>query len=65
MPQLRDSATRADSGSHGADTVHSPQFGTGARIFGLETEYGVAITGRRDDIPAGRHPNAIDQHVFV
>lgn len=45
MPQLRDSATRADSGSHGADTVHSPQFGTGARIFGIETEYGVAITG--------------------
>ena len=35
MPQLRDSATRADSGSHGADTVHSPQFGTGARIFGI------------------------------
>ncbi|MEJ5920749.1 Pup--protein ligase [Bifidobacterium thermophilum] len=65
MPQLRDSTTHAGAGSDGADTAHSPQFGTGARIFGIETEYGVAITGADRHVDARQVAATMFQPVVV
>ena len=47
MPQLRDSSTRA---MH-ADTGMRNDFG---RIFGIETEYGVSVTGADHAVDAGQ-----------
>lgn len=52
MPQLRDSGTHALTGSDGVDAARSPQYGTGERIFGIETEYGVSMTGGERRIDA-------------
>lgn len=41
MPQLRDSSNHG-LGKH---TCHCKEYNTYARIFGLETEYGVSVTG--------------------
>ena len=48
MPQLR------DSGNHGSwqEARRSSQFQGFARIFGVETEYGVSVTG--SDHPSTR-----------
>lgn len=45
MPQLRDSGTHALTGAGATHVPRSPQYATGARIFGIETEYGVSMTG--------------------
>lgn len=50
MPQLRDSA---NSGA-AARVQRSPQFEGFARIFGVETEYGVAVTGADRPVEAGQ-----------
>ncbi|MBW3078129.1 Pup--protein ligase [Bifidobacterium simiiventris] len=50
MPQLRDSG---NSGP-GASVPFSPQFEGFARIFGVETEYGVSVTGATRPIEAGQ-----------
>ncbi|KAB7791402.1 proteasome accessory factor PafA2 family protein [Bifidobacterium leontopitheci] len=50
MPQLR------DSGDHGATRQFgmSPQFEGFARIFGVETEYGVSVTGAGQPVDAAQ-----------
>ncbi|NEG88576.1 Pup--protein ligase [Bifidobacterium aerophilum] len=50
MPQLRDSG---NSGREAA-VAQSPQFEGFARIFGVETEYGVSVTGADRPIDAGQ-----------
>ncbi len=47
MPQLRDSSTRA---MHADTEIHN-DFG---RIFGIETEYGVSVTGADHAVDAGQ-----------
>ena len=42
MPQLRDSGTRS---LHATEPVPSAEMDGFCRIFGVETEYGVAVTG--------------------
>lgn len=51
MPQLRDSGNHSTSGIDEAtlDQVHSF-----ARIFGIETEYGVSVTGTQSTCDAGQ-----------
>lgn len=49
MPQLRDSANSGAAAGHGRPA----QFEGFARIFGLETEYGVALTGAERRVDAG------------
>ncbi|MDF7663650.1 proteasome accessory factor PafA2 family protein [Bifidobacterium sp. ESL0763] len=41
MPQLRDSSNQGP----GSEVPHSPQYESLKRIFGVETEYGVSVTG--------------------
>ena len=50
MPQLRDSG---NSGP-GSAVEQSPEFEGFARIFGVETEYGVSVTGANRPIDAGQ-----------
>ncbi|KFI52771.1 Pup--protein ligase [Bifidobacterium biavatii] len=50
MPQLRDSG---NSGP-GASVERSPEFEGFARIFGVETEYGVSVTGASRPVDAGQ-----------
>ncbi|MBW3091577.1 Pup--protein ligase [Bifidobacterium sp. 82T10] len=50
MPQLRDSG---NSGP-GATVERSPEFEGFARIFGVETEYGVSVTGASRPVDAGQ-----------
>lgn len=51
MPQLRDSGIRAAS-SH--EPVPSAELDGFARIFGVETEYGVSVTGADKPVEAGQ-----------
>ena len=50
MPQLR------DSGNHGSwqEARRSSQFQGFARIFGVETEYGVSVTGSDHPVDAAQ-----------
>lgn len=50
MPQLR------DSGNHGSwqEARRSSQFQGFARIFGVETEYGVSVTGSDRPVDAAQ-----------
>lgn len=50
MPQLRDSGNSGPESS----LPQSSQFAGFARIFGIETEYGVAVTGARQPMDAGQ-----------
>ena len=71
MPQLRDSGNHSSSPLDEGTLREVHSF---ARIFGIETEYGVSVTGcgcamRRqpdgnDDVPADRCLRAIDQYVY-
>ncbi|MBT1170108.1 Pup--protein ligase [Bifidobacterium sp. SO4] len=51
MPQLRDSGTRA---LHATEPVPSAEMDGFCRIFGVETEYGVAVTGAEKPVDAGQ-----------
>ncbi|KAB7789095.1 Pup--protein ligase [Bifidobacterium cebidarum] len=51
MPQLRDSGTRA---LHATEPVPSAEMDGFCRIFGVETEYGVAVTGANRPVDAGQ-----------
>jgi proteasome accessory factor A len=51
MPQLRDSGTRS---LHVAQPVPSAEMDGFCRIFGVETEYGVAVTGAARPVDAGQ-----------
>lgn len=51
MPQLRDSGTRA---LHATEPVPSAEMDGFCRIFGVETEYGVAVTGASKPVDAGQ-----------
>ncbi len=52
MPQLRDSGTRS---LHATEPVPSAEMERGfCRIFGVETEYGVAVTGAERPVDAGQ-----------
>lgn len=51
MPQLRDSGTRS---LHAAEPVPSAEMDGFCRIFGVETEYGVAVTGASRPVDAGQ-----------
>ena len=55
MPQLHDSGSRA-----GARAPRSPWYGGFARIFGVETEYGVGVTGT----DGGVDPGAVALEMF-
>ncbi|KAB5607559.1 proteasome accessory factor PafA2 family protein [Bifidobacterium jacchi] len=56
MPQLRDSSNHGT----GAPIARSEQYDGFARIFGIETEYGVSITGAaRADAPASVDASAV------
>ncbi|MCH9275317.1 proteasome accessory factor PafA2 family protein [Bifidobacterium amazonense] len=50
MPQLRDSGNNGP----GATVERSPEFEGFARIFGVETEYGVSVTGAGRPVDAGQ-----------
>ena len=51
MPQLRDSGTRS---LHATEPVPSAEMDGFCRIFGVETEYGVAVTGAERPVDAGQ-----------
>ncbi|MBT1164187.1 Pup--protein ligase [Bifidobacterium felsineum] len=51
MPQLRDSGTRT---LHATEPVPSAEMDGFCRIFGVETEYGVAVTGAEKPVDAGQ-----------
>ena len=51
MPQLRDSGTRS---LHAMEPVPSAEMDGFCRIFGVETEYGVAVTGAERPVDAGQ-----------
>ncbi|PJM79266.1 Pup--protein ligase [Bifidobacterium scaligerum] len=51
MPQLRDSGTRT---LHATEPVPSAEMDGFCRIFGVETEYGVAVTGVEKPVDAGQ-----------
>ena len=51
MPQLRDSGTRS---LHATEPVPSAEMDGFCRIFGIETEYGVAVTGADRPVDAGQ-----------
>ena len=51
MPQLRDSGTRA---AHEAGATPSVELDGFMRIFGIETEYGVSVTGADRPVDAGQ-----------
>lgn len=51
MPQLRDSGNHSTSG---IDETTLGQVHSFARIFGIETEYGVSVTGTQSPCDAGR-----------
>lgn len=51
MPQLRDSGTRT---LHATEPVPSAEMDGFCRIFGVETEYGVAVTGANKPVDAGQ-----------
>lgn len=51
MPQLRDSGTRT---LHANEPVPSSEMDGFARIFGVETEYGVSVTGVDKPVDAGQ-----------
>ncbi|PST49614.1 Pup--protein ligase [Bifidobacterium callitrichos] len=51
MPQLRDSGTRA---AHASGVASASELNGFARIFGVETEYGVAVTGADRPVDAGQ-----------
>lgn len=51
MPQLRDSGTRS---LHASEPVPSAEMDGFCRIFGIETEYGVAVTGAERPLDAGQ-----------
>lgn len=50
MPQLRDSSNQ----SSGNRTLHCKEYDSYARIFGLETEYGVSVTGAGQSCDPGQ-----------
>lgn len=54
MPQLHDSTNHA---RHGHDGTTSAELFTPARIFGIETEYGLSVTGAQD---TGTRPKALE-----
>ena len=51
MPQLRDSGTRS---LHASEPVPSAEMDGFCRIFGVETEYGVSVTGASKPVDAGQ-----------
>lgn len=51
MPQLRDSGTRA---AHDAGATPAAELDGFQRIFGVETEYGVSVTGADRPVDAGQ-----------
>ncbi|NEG54250.1 Pup--protein ligase [Bifidobacterium platyrrhinorum] len=51
MPQLRDSGTRA---AHEAGATPAAELDGFGRIFGVETEYGVSVTGADRPVDAGQ-----------
>lgn len=51
MPQLRDSGTRS---LHASEPVPSAEMDGFCRIFGVETEYGVSVTGVSKPVDAGQ-----------
>ena len=51
MPQLRDSGTRSP---HASEPVPSAEMDGFCRIFGVETEYGVSVTGASKPVDAGQ-----------
>ena len=51
MPQLRDSGTRS---LHATEPVPSAEMDGFCRIFGVETEYGAAVTGAERHVDAGQ-----------
>ncbi|NMM93663.1 Pup--protein ligase [Bifidobacterium oedipodis] len=51
MPQLRDSGTRS---MHRSEPVPQAEMDGFCRIFGVETEYGVAVTGADSPVDAGQ-----------
>ena len=52
MPQLRDSGTRS---LHATEPVPSAEMDGFCRIFGVETEYGVAVTGAERPVDAAQN----------